>query len=164
LFFSLCKETNKNNHRAIQSHGKVLSDRCRFLKKKIKLNGNNLGKAIKNTKPTNSNSMSTTLIKEPNLQGNRQIKGEEAKVVEVEEAEVKPTKGLSEIYSHFCGVRQGHTTKQCIWYEKVKEFKEQQQQDASKTKLVIHTRRPQSTPSWQHYTPMDNGLPSLHHP
>ena len=65
-------------------------DRCRFLKKKIKLNGNNLGKAIKNNKPTNSNSMSTTLIKEPNLQSNRQIKGEETKVVEVEEAEVKP--------------------------------------------------------------------------
>jgi hypothetical protein len=79
--------------------------------KKMKLNGNNLGKAIKNNKPTNSNSMSTTLIKEPNLQSNRQIKGEETKVVEVEEAEVKPTKGLSEnIQSLRCQARTYHQT------------------------------------------------------
>jgi hypothetical protein len=55
--------------------------------------------------------MSTTLIKEPNLQSNRQIKGEETKVVEVEEAEVKPTKGLSEnIQSLRCQARTYHQT------------------------------------------------------
>lgn len=76
----------------------------------MKLNiGNNLGKAIKNNKPTKSNSMSTTLIKEPNLQNNHQIKGEEAKVVKVEEAEVEPAAEGHKKYSHFCGVRQGHT-------------------------------------------------------